>query len=275
MKAHVFAHLNNLPLIVVGYHQLKIGPYLRREKSKRRYRNYFIFQKNLFIEFKDKLKIRTLPKASFQNEPVLEKKADIGQNDFLFCTIPHWSNYFDELNEYRALVKKILLDILSPAIKKYEEKLTTPIIGVHMRMGDFRKLLPGEDFSKAGATRTPENYFLQTIEDIRKINGTELPVIVFSDGEKQELMNILSMPGVSLSEGNPDIVDLLLLSRSKIIIASASSTFSYWAGFLSDAPIILHPEHISCKIRLPQSENLYEGPLNVHDEKLYNYIKAL
>ena len=33
MKAKVFAEMYQLPLIIIGYHQLKIGPYLRFEKK--------------------------------------------------------------------------------------------------------------------------------------------------------------------------------------------------------------------------------------------------
>lgn len=52
----------------------------------------------------------------------------------------------------------------------------------------------------------------------------------------------------------------MLMSKSKIIIASAGSTFSLWAGFVSDAALILHPDHIHAPIR-PSSlhTSLYEG----------------
>ncbi len=53
MHAFVFAKLNNLPVIVTGYHQLKIGPYIRREKNKRQYKGYFTFQKNIAGEYRD------------------------------------------------------------------------------------------------------------------------------------------------------------------------------------------------------------------------------
>ena len=34
MRAYTFAHLNQLPILVYNYHQVKIGPWLRGEKSK-------------------------------------------------------------------------------------------------------------------------------------------------------------------------------------------------------------------------------------------------
>ncbi len=57
------------------------------------------------------------------------------------------------------------------------------------------------------------------------------------------MAEVLSAPNVRRSGNNSDIVDLLLLSKSKVVITSRSSTFSYWSGFLADAPMILHPDH--------------------------------
>jgi len=52
---------------------------------------------------------------------------------------------------------------------------------------------------------------------------------------------------------------LIKLSKSKIIIASAHSSFSEWAGFLFDSPIIRHPDHIHGKIR--NEKELFEGTI--------------
>lgn len=106
--------------------------------------------------------------------------------------------------------------------------------------------------------RTPEPYFVEIIEGLRRRAGRELPVSIFSDGRPDELPLLASLPGITFVEGNPDIVDLLLLSRSDIVVTSAASTFSYWAGFLSDSPLILHPSHIHQPVR--GDERLYEGP---------------
>ena len=40
LKAYTFAQLNDLPVIVINYHQIKVGPWLRREKNKRYYDEY-------------------------------------------------------------------------------------------------------------------------------------------------------------------------------------------------------------------------------------------
>lgn len=72
----------------------------------------------------------------------------------------------------------------------------------------------------------------------------ELPATIFSVGKDEELAPLPAVLGVQWAERNPDIVDLLLMAQSQLIIFSAGSTFGYWAGFLADAPLLLHPDHI-------------------------------
>jgi len=264
MKAVTFANIHQLPLKVIGFHQVKIGPYLRGEKIKRQYSNYFKIEENILYELWNKIQFKYLNHLPVEIEPELGKPIDkFVPKNYLYKNIPHWSDYFSNLKEQRQEVFPLLWNILSEKVKQDLERLNPPVIGVHIRMGDFRKLATHEDFSKVGAVRTPEDYFIDIIQTIRKINGTNLPVSIFTDGYAHELKNILSLPEVTMIEGNSDIVDLLLLSKSKIIVTSAGSTFSYWAGFLSDAPLILHPDHIHKTIRGKDSKFLYEGALDI------------
>lgn len=278
VKAHIMASLNGLPVVVTNYHQLKIGPYLRGEKTKRKYRNYFTFQKSILHDQRNRLKLKYSDKSKILHEATLGKydSEKLTANSFLYDTIPHWSDFFKNLKEYRTLAIKHLDEILHPNIKKMVSNLPAPCIGVHIRMGDFRKLQAGQDFKSVGAVRTPEEYFIDVIEKIRSINGKSLPVSVFTDGHRDEFERLFDMPNVTMVEGNPDIVDLLMLSKSKIIVASANSTFSYWSGFLSDAPFIMHPDHVHESIRLKEDgPTLYEGPMDETNIQLINTIKSI
>ena len=123
--------------------------------------------------------------------------------------------------------------------------------------------MPGDDFSKLGAVRTPEDYFVDVIEKLRSIYGSDTSVSIFSDGYLDEFKKISHLPNIRFIENNSDIVDMLLLSRSNVIVTSASSTFGYWAGFLSDAPIIMHPDHIHKCLRISDpGTGLFEGALD-------------
>jgi hypothetical protein len=128
-------------------------------------------------------------------------------------------------------------------------------------MGDFLTLKPEADFSKAGNTRTPLGYFTNIIKCLRAVHGSQVPVTIVSDGSRDQLRELLTLPGVELGARQTAIVDILRMSRSKLLIPSAASSFGYWAGFLGDCAIIMHPDHIHKSIR-PDSVNkmFYEGP---------------
>jgi hypothetical protein len=262
MHAAVFAKLNDLPLIVVGYHQMKIGPYIRNEKSKRNYQGFFKFEKNIFFESIDFLRIKLVSFGrKIVQEPQLEVVAD--QDDktiYYFEKLPTYHDYFFHLKPHRRLVIELLYEMIADKFIQFLNKHTPADIGVHIRMGDFRKLKPGEEF-KGGHVRTPESYFTHIISGIRLNTGNVDEVKVFTDGRYSEFEELFNLQKIKLEEGNPDIVDLLLLSKSKIIVISTGSTFSYWAGFLSEAPMIMHPDHIHSRIRpLGHMNTPFEGP---------------
>jgi hypothetical protein len=139
-------------------------------------------------------------------------------------------------------------------------KAERPVIAVHIRCGDFRKLQAGEDFRSVGSVRTPLEYFISTIQEVRRCAGTDLPVTVFTDGQPAEIQPIVDLPSVRVAARNKPIFDLLLMSRAQLIIVSAASTFGYWAGFLSDSPVLLHPDHIHASHRPGWiNERYFEG----------------
>lgn len=277
MRAAVFAHLNDLPLQVINYHQLKPGPWLRNEKSKRNYKGFFTFQKSILREAADKMKIGSLLKIGFIDEPSVEKLESCGEQDvFLFTKMPHYTNYFEGLEDYRALVIELLYKLVSPQIKKQLNETTPPVIGLHIRLGDFMKSAGEQELGTRGNLRTPLQYFIRIIESTRALNGTTLPVIIFSDGSKQELAELLTLPNVLVSEGNNDLMEMLLLSRSKVIVTSASSTFSYWAAFLSEAVVLMHPTYVGIKIRPEESRyKVYEGEFDETSGLMIAAIKSI
>ncbi|MBX2939210.1 MAG: alpha-1,2-fucosyltransferase [Ferruginibacter sp.] len=276
LHAAVFAHINDLPLHVTGYHQIKIGPYLRSEKVKRHYAGYFIFQKNVLAE--RLLHIWLSVQCRFSKvipEPELRKLSNHPKNEvYIFEALPSSNYYFEQLKPHRTLVKKLFLDMIQPAMLQLIMKLTPPIVGVHIRMGDFRKLLPGEEYN-GGHVRTPETYYTDIISGIRNVNQ-KLPVSVFTDGYKDEFKQLFQMPEVNMVEGNPDIVDLFLLSKSKIFVGTYGSTFSYWAAFLSDDIVIMHRFLKFASIRPEEmKEEMYEGPFDIYNKRLIESISKI
>lgn len=263
-NAVVFAHLNGLPIHTVGWHQIRLGPWLRGERTKRYYGGYFMPDAGLIARLTDLPRYRLTSNArNLVNPPVERMSAQALAHTrwIVFDALPHWSDYFRDLKGHRALVREKLYAQVHPTVRRQLAACTRPSIGVHARLGDFRALKPGEDFAKVGAVRTPQSYFVDAIKKLREVRGPQTPVTVFSDGRRDELHELLSLPGTELAPPRNDLVDMLLLARSDVIVTSAGSSFSYWAGFLSDAQLILHPDHIHGSIR-PLDDSLYEGPVS-------------
>jgi hypothetical protein len=195
---------------------------------------------------------------------------------YFFTSVPHYEHHFDGLSENRELVIQLFWNLVSAKIKKELTKLPKPCIGVHIRMGDFSPAAEGVKFGTTGHTRSPQEYFINMIKSIREINGTSLPVSIFTDGKKNELSKLFQLENIHLIKGNNDLTDLLLLSKSDIIIPSAGSTFSSWAAFISDAIIISHPAYSNLKIRTRnKNEKEYEGALEISNDQLTKKIKSI
>jgi hypothetical protein len=256
-RACIFAEINKCPLYVTGWGQFHIGTVLRREKSKRFYGNYFVgdsFQTNV----RNKLKTVFFDKIYNVNPTVFveTKKNTV----YVFDQVPHWADSFEHIREHRDFIKKSLFAMLSKSIQLELAKYEAPAIAVHIRRGDFANLPEGVEFKMVGATKTPLDYFVHLINEIRKYVNKSVEVQVFSDGMAAELSPVLILENVRLVETKYDIADLLLMSKANVLITSAGSSFSYWAGFLSEAAVILHYDHIHAPHRdKVTNQKYYEG----------------
>jgi hypothetical protein len=259
-KAEVFALLNDMPCDTIGWTRPKIGPLLRGERSARLYGRYLHSKKAagtiaLATGFFTGRLVFEPEVASLKCRPALVSQT------YVFKDIPSWRDFFGDVRDHRDFVHDRLLTAIRDQYKKELEALPPPVVAVHVRRGDFRGLRAGEDFTRVGAVRTPDQYFVDLIEQIRNICGANVPVTVFSDGPDDEIAFLTRMPGVTRSPATSDIVDLLLMAQARIIITSAGSTFGEWAAFLSKAAVLRHPAHIHAPLRPTQYTDLYyEGP---------------
>ncbi|MCB0429368.1 MAG: alpha-1,2-fucosyltransferase [Flavobacteriales bacterium] len=251
-RAYAFACRHNLPLYTFNWTTLHLGPWLRREKHKRYYRTYFKdpegANRNRFLWAR--LAGKLIP------EPDMETPVDAVQKQvFVFSRVLYWQHAFDGLKPYREQIRQYMgKHLVADSILMQLANAPTPVVAVHIRMGDFRRIPEGESMQGNHNARTPLSYFSQMIHAIRSVAGSDLPVTLFSDGYDDELKEILQIPDVQRATPMSDIAELLLMSRSKVIVPSASSTFSLWAGFLSDAILFQHPDHYLRSIR-PEASN--------------------
>lgn len=181
---------------------------------------------------------------------------------FIFSQIPHWRDPFNGLKEHQNTIRDALWSLIRLKYIEQIRRQVPPVISIHIRRGDFRELSANEDFTKVGSVRTPLHYFRTIIHQFHEICSPIIPITIFTDGTEQELSELLALPNVKISPRQPAIVDLMLMARSKVIVSSAGSTFSQWAGFLSEAAFIHHPDHFHTPNRSNHlNAKYYEGTL--------------
>src|SRR5207253_973436 len=127
-------------------------------------------------------------------------------------------------------------------------------IGIHVRRGDFaRPTSPAELLTKGGVS-TPVEWFVDCLRVARGAAGRQVRAYVVSDGSDRELSGLTEQPNVTLVRTGSAISDLLVLAKSKVLIASGGSTFSGWAALLGQMPTISHPGQ---SLRWYKLENRY------------------
>ena len=269
-KGLVFSHINKTQFVSLGWTQLSLGTFLRGEKSKRIYFNQF--KSSNLSSFLQAQYNRLLFKQII--DPVFYQSFDIyrlqDRSVFIFKDLNKdfkADDSFRNLSPFRNYVKEQLLANLTPRIHSILSQTPSPMIGVHIRRGDFQHT----------PWLTSLDYFSHRIHQIREVGGQCFPVTVFSDGQPSELSEILDLPNVKLADPNPDIIDLLLLSRSQVLVTCPASTFSNWSAFLSDQIVIRDYLFPHQSARDNERENLpFEGiPLKSISEWPANLTSVL
>jgi hypothetical protein len=274
-RGFVFSELNGIPLNVTGWNRLRAGPLLRGEICRHYFGQFYVRRQSSLWQW-----LRALVLYQRAVEPPVAQLESDRRVLYVFSQVPHWRDFFADLKPHREFVRSSLRKLVTNSILEEVEAKCKPIVSIHVRHGDFRPLRPGEDFARVGHVRTPISYFRDLIDLLTAIAGRPLPVTLFSDGDSVDLGELLALPNVTRHMPQAAIADLLLMAQSKILVPSASSTFSYWAAFLSEAAILLHPAHVHAPIR-PAKVNaqFFEGPapstVSECPELLRDNIRAL
>jgi hypothetical protein len=265
-RAFVFSRLNELPMVTTSWGRIQWGAWLRWERKKRAYWGYFR-EDGWWKRWSAAIRAQRLTVVT---EPEVKHWSQTAGKLFLFDQVSPQKDLFGPLKAHRDMVKEGLFAILSPRMKTALDTYTSPVIAVHIRRGDF----------KYGNPITPTAFFIDAIQLAREAAGKELPVTLFTDAARDEIRDVLALPGVELTGNKPDILDILLMSKSRVIILSQSSTFSYWGAFLSDAVIIKPAGDWQDNLRPADvNEHRYEGKMDLNDpvsvQKLKDGLKIL
>jgi hypothetical protein len=253
-EALVFARVYGLPLVVKGW----FTPQLRnwwRCGDPRFYWNYFKPWREARVSGR---------RAGVILQPEMPSGTD--GVVYHFSDIPHWSRCFEKLVPHREMIRNELVGHLTGARQHEVGQVADPVICVQVRLGDFRALSPLEDFANVGGVRTPMDYYLDVIAKIRAFVGKAVRVTVVSDGSDAELWPILSLPNVVRHSGRTGIADLILMSRSRLLICAAGSSYSQWGGFLGDGVVLHHPQHFHFYTRSEADRRVsFEGAMPAGD----------
>ncbi len=163
---------------------------------------------------------------------------------------------YSRLNHHQSRLRGDLLRIVSPRQRLRVNQLAVPPIGINIRLGkDFSPPPPPEHLTEGYAwvgwlQQTPISWFIETLELIRSHVGWCVPAVVVSDGSASQLRPLLEAPSVEWLTPSNAIVDLLLLSRTQLLLGSGSSTFSAWAAFLGQQPVFTAPGHPFTRLNL-------------------------
>jgi hypothetical protein len=247
----VFSFTSKALMLSPRWAQLKIGPALRGESDRRLYFNLFKPGADEVRGIK-RLRLQMFSKREAEDARAAENgttvvKVFTGEQD-RFQTLNGWDRFLGD--ELRAITKERWL--------RSAETIKDVPIGIHVRMGDFT---PSESDAelRLPQRRVPLKWFADSLRVIRETVGYSIPAILVSDGNEGELRALLHEENVSLVRTGSAISDLLILAKSKTLIASAGSSFGAWAAFLGQMPSIAHPSQSFDWFNLRNRNNYYVG----------------
>lgn len=258
-RCYVFSQANRVPMLAPDWWQLRPGAILRREADWRIYGDLFR-QKTDEIGGLEKWWLQ------WQGRQVAEPEKLLGPQMLMpdstgpvLYTFRGWQEYFSQLNGWQTLIYTGLQNITRPHWLQAIAGFWDVPIGIHVRRGDFATPQSANDLLTKGGMRTPLKWFVDTLACIRSVLGYTAKAYVVSDGRPEELADLLGVEDVVGIQTGSAIADLLLLARSKILIASGGSTFSAWAAFLGQMPTVSYPGQSLTWFKLENAMGRYVG----------------
>lgn len=244
-RCEVFCKAKNLPMLAPQWTQLKIGPLLRGERDKRLYTGLF-------------------NSAGYVNGPLrwflLASAAKITEAEVLnmngafhaeairpnsVVVFNGLGRYFTDLAGHEDFLHERLKGILSDNCRGcLADASVGAYVAVHIRRGDKPALPIGIEPPKDTMHwAIPTEWYVHCIRQVQELTGNGMPVLIFTDAAASQIKPVLDLRNVRMAEPNSSIVDMLLMARARVLITSASSTFSMWASFLGRMPSVWFPSN--------------------------------
>lgn len=214
-RAICLANRIGASIITPTWFNLSIGPYLRHQADKRHYLGLF----NGGSEIRGIRKLLLLSTCTRVDEKDASKAND---NDII--VVSGFEGFFRPiLNESELVynyVQNHVLPSLTEAVNKFD---FANCVAVHIRLGDYTI-----------ERRIPLSWYVERIQQYKQ-NHPAARFLVFSDGSKDELDEVLRLPSVERAFFGNAMADILAISKCNYLIGS-DSTFSAWGAYLGQVP---------------------------------------
>ncbi len=260
-RAEVFSHRFGVPILAPQWIQPKIGPLLRGERDLRLYLGYFSNTQAGYLRGGRRaalLRSATRYPHTEAAKAVEAAAANPTSPHVVVFKFPEWGDpFFDgDAPAGRDIIARRLREILAPGmarrLARARAALPPRYIAMHVRRGDKKVMPKGEkkDVYNDSIWVMQDDWYLEVLRHVRRMAGTDLPAVVFSDASDAQLAGILQEPAVVRAPKSPSIIDILLLADGAILIGTGTSSFSLWAGLLGEMPSLwyagvakmVHPE---------------------------------
>lgn len=247
-KAIVFAKNYELKPIFPCFRQIKIGTILRWETDTRWYFSLFK-PTQLYVDPLSKYFLLSTRKKITQKQ-FLEKFPKIDEGTIV--VIEGMEDYFSQfLNEYEF----VRTQLLSITREKHLKGLSfdfSKSITLHIRLGDFQP--PTEEKLRSGEfVRMPISWYKDFIEQVRAEVGYKVQCYIFTNGQPDEVSELLKLGNIEILSFGSSIADLLAMSRARLFVSSAS-TYAMWASFLGRMPTIYFPGQVKQSLYFDKPE---------------------
>jgi hypothetical protein len=232
--AYVLSLRNQASLVAPPWFSFKLGPLLRGEPSKRFYWRMF---RTLPGDTHGVAKLFTLLRgyprhALVDIDGISEPALVSGALNVVVSSA--WT--FNGLHQYRDAIRERMLAIVRETVPAGHRWGQGGFIGMHVRLSDFLKIPDPQAIARRPTgTRIPLQWYMAVARALRK-RYPDMPIMVFSDGQVEELQPLLDL-GTQLYRSGSDVIDLLAMAGASMLVGS-NSTYSRWAGFLGNMPSI-------------------------------------
>jgi hypothetical protein len=265
-RAVVYASVNQLPLVAPAWSRFAVRAFFRGGLDLKSYPRQILLT-GLFKP--TQTDIRGLRRQSWLRSASIHPEPDdfraelgdcyngVGKHIILF---ENDADKFARLNPYSSLVYDKFLEIVQPRWTALARNSPPAVIGVNIRRAkDFRDPKDRNEFFTAGAQRTPLSWFCETLAAVRKALGYRATAVIVSDGTASDLGPLLAIDNVRFHRPGCAASDLLVLSQTKILIASGGSSFSAWSSFLGQMPTVTIPGQSLAWFKLQHPNGSFVG----------------